>query len=953
MPAHNPNRLAQETSPYLLQHADNPVDWRPWGEEAFSEAREKDKPILLSIGYSACHWCHVMAHESFEDEETAQLMNRLFVNVKLDREERPDVDKIYQASQSLLTQRTGGWPLTMFLDPQDLCPFFGGTYFPKEPRHNLPPFKEVLKRVHAHYVENRADVGRQNRALKEALERVYAPDEVPDQASDRASNRPSPALIETARADILRRFDPVHGGFGDEPKFPHPELIRFMLRRADPRARHAALYTLEKMCLGGLYDQLGGGFYRYSVDAAWQIPHFEKMLYDNGPLLGLLAETWHASGDRRFLDAARATARWVLREMQSPEGGYYATLDADSEGGEGAFYAWERDEAAAALTAGGVAQGDVAVVLHHFGLDKVPNFEGKWHLHVAHADEGSRADIGPDDAPRAVIGRAAQILFAHRAKRPRPGRDEKILTSWNGLMIGGMARAAQLIGDDDCPDCLDSATRALDFVRRNLWRNGRLSASCKDGRVRFDGYLDDYAFVLDAIFELLQCRWRDEDFAFALELADAVLKHFEDAERGGYYFTAHDHERLLQRPRSLYDEATPSGYGVAALALARFGLLCGRGAWINSADRALAQAAATMAGAPSGCVTLLDTLARDRHRSHRQRRAGRRARTLAARRCRVRFAVALLLRDSGRRGAAAVGVGGQTRARRCDRLPVPRHELPRADRRPRRVHGAACGSRGRGGRKALSALRVAVRLVLIGAHVVVGVLLCIFALPSDWNRASPARLERGRGIVRWWLNVCMRIIGIRLRVEGAPIAVASLVVANHVSWMDIVIIGALQPVSFLAKVEIAGWPVIGYLARKAGTVFIARGEGAEAAARLIGRRLATGTSVAFFPEGTTSDGADIRKFHPRLFMTAIESRVPVQPLCLAYPHPGGGIHWKAPYTRTMSFVAHALAIMAEPCIHAVARYTESLDARLGDGDRRQLAERARELMLAEHQRILL
>ena len=598
----SPNHLARETSPYLLQHADNPVNWYPWGEEAFAKARAEDKPILLSVGYSACHWCHVMAHESFEDEETAELMNRLFVNVKLDREERPDIDKIYQASQTLITRRHGGWPLTMFLDPRDRCPFFGGTYFPREPRHNLPPFKEILRRVHAYYTEHREDIHKQNNMLKDALHKIYAADDNPPPLS--------PALAETARAALAGQFDQVHGGFGDEPKFPHSERMQFMLRCSahaalgggnDPRSEYMALYTLDKMCRGGLYDQLGGGFYRYSVDAEWQIPHFEKMLYDNGPLLGLLAEASRASDNARFAEAAHGTAQWVLREMQAPEGGYYATLDADSEGGEGAFYAWRKDEVSALLDA-----DDAELAARHFGLDQPPNFEGKWHLRIAvEADKVAAALDRDVDTVRTAIARAGRTLLAHREQRPRPGRDDKILPGWNALMIKGMAQAARQLGNGDY---YRSAARALDFVRATLWHGGQLAAGCKDGRIRPGAYLDDYAFLLDAIFHVLQYRWRDGDFAFALNLADAILERFEDSESGGYFFTAHDHEQLIQRPRELHDEATPSGYGVAALALARFGLLCGNDAYLASTARALKQAATTIANAPSGCISLLHAL---------------------------------------------------------------------------------------------------------------------------------------------------------------------------------------------------------------------------------------------------------------------------------------------------------------------------------------------------------
>ncbi len=596
------NRLAQESSPYLLQHADNPVDWYPWGNEAFDRALAEDKPVLLSVGYSACHWCHVMAHESFEDLETAEIMNRLFVNIKLDREERPDVDKIYQTSQSLITQRAGGWPLTMILDPHNRHPFFGGTYFPKEPRHNLPSFKEVLERVHDYYRTHRDDIQQQNQVLQDTLHKIYAPVE--------DARQPAIGLVDTARTALLRQFDQEYGGFTNEPKFPHGELLQFMLHCGartkakgdnDPQSEHAVLHTLKKMCQGGLYDQLGGGFYRYSVDAEWQIPHFEKMLYDNAALLPVLAETFHAGGQSWLADVARETANWVWREMQAPEGGYYATLDADSEGGEGTFYAWDKNTLAELLE-----PQDAEIAKRYFGLDKVPNFEGKWHLRIATSVESLATALGTEEeAVRAGIQRSRQVLFSHRQSRPRPGRDEKIITSWNALMIKGMAKTARLLGEEAC---FDSARRALAFIRTHLWHDGRLLAIYKNGRARFPAYLDDYAFLLDALFHVLQYRWSDDDLAFAIRLADAILEHFEDADLGGYYFTAHDQEQLIQRPRVLHDEATPSGYGVATLLLARLGLLCGNDTYTNSAHRALAQAAQTMRNSTSGCATLLRAL---------------------------------------------------------------------------------------------------------------------------------------------------------------------------------------------------------------------------------------------------------------------------------------------------------------------------------------------------------
>ena len=527
----------------------------------------------------------------------------MFVNIKLDREERPDVDKIYQTSQSLITQRAGGWPLTMFLDPQNRYPFFGGTYFPKEPRHNLPPFKEVLGHVHQYYQKHREDIHRQNQALRDTLRKIHAPVD--------NTSQPESGLVDTARNILLQQFDREYGGFTDEPKFPHGELLQFMLHcsaRAktnsdnDPQSEHAVLYTLKKMCLGGLYDQLGGGFYRYSVDAEWQIPHFEKMLYDNAPLLALLAEAFRTSGQPCFAAAARETANWVWREMQAPEGGYYATIDADSEGGEGTFYVWDKREVTALLD-----PEDAEIAKRYFGLDKAPNFEGKWHLRVSTPVESLAKDLNTEEETiRAGIERSKRILFSHRRSRPRPGRDEKIITSWNALMIKGMAKTARLLGEEAC---FESAKRALAFIHAHLWRDDRLLAIHKDGRARFSAYLDDYAFLLDALFHVLQYRWGDDDLAFAIKLADAILEHFEDSDKGGYYFTAHDQEQLIQRPRVLHDEATPSGYGVATLLLARLGLLCGNEAYVDSANRALAQAAQTMHGATVSCATLLRALA--------------------------------------------------------------------------------------------------------------------------------------------------------------------------------------------------------------------------------------------------------------------------------------------------------------------------------------------------------
>jgi len=593
------NRLADETSPYLQQHADNPVDWYPWGEEALEKARREDRPILLSIGYSACHWCHVMAHESFEDEATAALMNRLFVNIKVDREERPDLDKLYQVAHSLLTQRAGGWPLTMFLTPGDQLPFFGGTYFPKEPRYGLPGFREILERVAGFYHEKHDEITTQNDSMREVLGRIYA--------SKPAGDRLNSAAFDLARAELGKSFDASHGGFGTAPKFPHPTMLERLLRHwagtrlagnEDRQALDMLRFTLTRMAQGGVYDQLGGGFCRYSVDDYWMIPHFEKMLYDNGPLLTLYSEAYAATGETLFARTARSTAEWVMREIQAPEGGYYSTLDADSEGHEGRFYVWT-PPAVKAL----VDEADWPIVAAHWGLDRAPNFEGQWHLHVYEdaADLARRLSIAQDEV-EAAIERARKALFEERERRIRPGRDEKILTSWNGLMIKGMAAAARHL---DEPAWADSAVRALEFIRGTLWQDGRLLATCKNGKAHLAAYLDDYAFLLDGILELLQTRWDSDHLAFAQQLAEVLLAHYEDREHGGFWFTADDHETLIQRPKTLADEATPAGNGVAAQALGRLGHLLGETRYLDAAERTLKQAAEGINQAPAAHAALL------------------------------------------------------------------------------------------------------------------------------------------------------------------------------------------------------------------------------------------------------------------------------------------------------------------------------------------------------------
>src|SRR5512141_403334 len=554
-----PNRLARETSPYLQQHATNPVDWYAWGEEALQAARAQDKPILLSIGYSACHWCHVMAHESFEDAEVAALMNRHFINIKVDREERPDLDQIYQLAQQMMSQRPGGWPLTMFLTPAQE-PFFGGTYFPKTPRYGLPGFADLLERVAQFYHAERAQIRRQGGAIVSGFERLQP--ESPAQGTE-FSTHP----IELALQNLASSFDARYGGFGAAPKFPHPTDLELCLR-ADARRRlreggepvqaaaanaqdplRMAVYTLGRMAVGGIYDQLGGGFCRYSTDAYWLIPHFEKMLYDNGPLLARYSDAWAQTRDPLFAEVVEETAAWTRREMQSPQGGYYSSLDADSEHEEGKFYVWTPQQVRALLS-----EEEYAVCAPFYGLDQAANFEGgHWHLHVARALEDIAASVGrsPPECG-ALLVRARAKLFAAREQRIRPGRDEKILTSWNALMIAGMARAARVF---DRPEWLASARAALDFIRSALWREraggerARLLATCKDGRAHLNAYLDDYAFLLAALVELLQTDYDNRDLEFAHALAEVLLQQFYDPAQGGFFFTSEDHEALIHRPK--------------------------------------------------------------------------------------------------------------------------------------------------------------------------------------------------------------------------------------------------------------------------------------------------------------------------------------------------------------------------------------------------------------------
>ena len=601
-PAAPANRLAQETSPYLRQHAHNPVDWYPWGPEALEKARAERKPILLSVGYSACHWCHVMAHESFEDHDTARVMNEAFINIKVDREERPDIDRIYQIAQQMLTQRSGGWPLTMFLTHDDQRPFFGGTYFPREARFGLPSFRDLLLRVAQYYREQETELRTQNAALMSAFQDLNPP-------AGAADTQLNDAPIRSARTLLAKIFDPRSGGFGGAPKFPHPRTLERLLRdwhassgalEPDLHALYMATLTLRRMGDGGIYDHLGGGFARYSVDEYWMIPHFEKMLYDNGALLAVYADAAIATGDPFYARVAGETAAWTLREMQAPEGGYYSSYDADSEGEEGRFYVWDREAVKQDLP-----PAKYSAFAPHFGLDRAPNFEERWHLHVFKSIQEVAESLGKTEQEvTELIDSARATMLALRNTRVWPHRDDKILTSWNALMIRGMAVAARALQHAEFEV---SATRALDFVRKTLWREGRLLATYKDGRAHLNAYLDDYVYLADAVLELQQVRFKSDELAFARDLLEVVLTHFADPE-GGFFFTSDDHETLIHRSKAFSDDATPAGNGIAAFVLQRMGHLLGETRYLLAAERTIKAAWPVLEKYPQGHMSLLIAL---------------------------------------------------------------------------------------------------------------------------------------------------------------------------------------------------------------------------------------------------------------------------------------------------------------------------------------------------------
>jgi uncharacterized protein len=590
------NALIHETSPYLLQHAHNPVEWYPWAEEALSRAKREDRPILLSIGYSACHWCHVMAHESFEDEATAELMNENFICIKVDREERPDLDAIYMAAVQLTTGN-GGWPMTVFLTPDQL-PFYCGTYFPPEDRHGMPGFRRILLSIALAYREKRDVLYGDAEKIVSALHRMNSIEPAVPGILD-------PAILADAGSALNASFDPRHGGFGGAPKFP-PSMalcffMRLYLRTKERKYLDAIDRTLTRMAHGGIYDQLGGGFHRYSVDAEWLVPHFEKMLYDNALLSRTYLDGYLLTGNAYYRRISEETLDYVVREMTSPEGGFYSSQDADSEGKEGKYFLWTAEEIRAVL-----GEEDSSLFCRFYGVTPEGNFEGKNILHIPEpASAVARADNVSGTALAEIVRKGRQKLLAAREVRIKPGRDEKILTAWNALMLRSFAEAAASL---DRPDYREVAVRNAEFLLTRMRAEGQLLRSYKDGQARFNGYLDDHAFLIDGLVSLYETtfdlRWLDA----ASEIAALMISKFRDPDGDAFYFTPCDHEALIQRPKEVIDHAIPSGNSVAVHALLRLWKLTGDSRFAEPAVPILESMADGMGRQPAAFTNLLCAL---------------------------------------------------------------------------------------------------------------------------------------------------------------------------------------------------------------------------------------------------------------------------------------------------------------------------------------------------------
>jgi uncharacterized protein len=574
------NRLIHETSPYLLQHAHNPVDWYPWGEEAFKKARAEDKPIFLSVGYSSCHWCHVMEHESFEDEEVARLLNESFISIKVDREERPDVDAIYMASVQMMTH-SGGWPMTVFLTPE-LKPFFAGTYFPPESKFGRPGFKEVLRQLAKLWKTDRKKVDDVAGNVTQALK---AEDVAPGVETARGAAPPGPEVFDGAFQHFERSFDPEHGGFGSAPKFPRAVDLSVLLvhfqNTGSKRALEMADLTLRKMAGGGMYDQVGGGFHRYSTDERWLVPHFEKMLYDNALLARTYLEAYQVTGQPAFQRVAREILDYVLREMTSPAGGFYSATDADSPGGEGEFFVWSLEEVEEKL-----GKERAAPFAAHYGITREGNFEGKSILHTERTvQESARAlSLAPEKLEE-VLREGREILYREREKREKPFRDEKVIAGWNGLMLSALALGSRVVGERRW---LEAAVKNGDLIARQLIQDGKLHRIWKDARTKLPGYLDDHAYVIQGLLDLHQASLDPAHLDLARALAERMLADFWDPSDGGFFFTADHHQDLIARRKDPFDGATPSPNGVAALDLLRLGVFTGEKKWREKGEALLA-----------------------------------------------------------------------------------------------------------------------------------------------------------------------------------------------------------------------------------------------------------------------------------------------------------------------------------------------------------------------------
>jgi uncharacterized protein YyaL (SSP411 family) len=595
MASQHTNRLVHETSPYLLQHAHNPVDWYPWGEEAFQKARSENKPILLSIGYSACHWCHVMERESFENEKIAALMNDLFVNIKVDREERPDLDEVYMNAVQMLTGR-GGWPMTMFLTPEGK-PFYGGTYFPPEDRSGVPGFPRILAGVANAYREKPQDVEKSVEQILTALQRMSS--------STEAQQPFSPDIIGRSAEQLSRAYDSDHGGLGNAPKFPNAGVYELFLRHyyrsKDQRFLEMVTHTLRKMAEGGIYDHLGGGFHRYSVDEKWLVPHFEKMLYDNAQLVRVYAQVYCATKDPLFKRVVEETMDYLLREMLDQEGGFYSTQDADSEGEEGKFFVWTPREITEVL-------GEEAseIFCRIYDVSEHGNFEGKNILHpILTLEQASKLFRRDPKDIEALITNAKQALFREREKRIKPFRDEKVITSWNGLMLSGLAEAIRI---SPRPAYLEAANRTLQFIFTKLFQEGRLLHTYKEGKAKLLAYLDDYAFLAVGLLDLYETTFETSALGRAIELAETMLDEFWDENDGGFFYTGKSHEQLISRTKPVFDGSIPSGNAMATQLLLRLHHFTGKDNYLKSAESVLRAHHNAMESQPFGFAHLLCAL---------------------------------------------------------------------------------------------------------------------------------------------------------------------------------------------------------------------------------------------------------------------------------------------------------------------------------------------------------